>query len=811
MKGPSRDFRSLFRVGAVGGLPDEELLERFAADRDEAVFEAILGRHGPMVWGVCRRILRDPDDAEDAFQATFLVLVRKAPSIARRRLLAGWLYAVAYRTAVRARAMASKRRARERQVAELPEPEAAADDRRDDLPAILDEELRRLPGPYRIAVVLCDLEGKTQKEAADQLGCPAGTISSRLTRGRAMLASRLARRGVSLSIGSMAMVLAREASAALPTGLIGGTARAAVLFAAGGTAAVTPAEVGVLTREVLKTMIMSRLKIAVPLLLMLALSGPGLIRAGARAVGAGRQDEDRAAVPARIPPPAAEATAPPKWAHLTSDAGFESWVRLEDGRSLWRAEEYAGVDDPASGTQLSYRGDGPIVRRPEVVGVEDDGSLDVGFALDRAGVGPLDPDEMRRRMTEEGRRVEGGNFASEAEVVDLDGRLCLRIDENRPDALGRLRLSEQTWYDVETRRPIRRRELLQLADQNKYKREYRTTTIAYVDDGPADIYALGVPAGTPIVDEATLNRTEVPPALQRAFDGAARAIERLPRSLRIVEELDYGLRLTYWSAPEGYLEAQAAFARDHNDRRIYGAGTPRSFLADHQGSSGGEVPRALRTRPGDDRWADEVAAWLPVDRSVNVHLNDGANRYDLTRLIVGADRPRQARVHVLEGESFNDLPRPIRETWGYAFDNRRNLEVVPAEPGTPEGWVAIRVEYPDIRELYYADPEHDYAVARLVEWSDQDGGRLKFRTESKAVRWARLPGGTWYVTEWARLHHLDRFDASGEPAAEQQPDYTTAARVVITPMDPEAFPAGIFDGERFLDAAREEGATIEVD
>lgn len=810
MKGPSRDFRSLFRVGAVGGLPDEELLERFAADRDEAVFEAILGRHGPMVWGVCRRILRDPDAAEDAFQATFLVLVRKAPSIARRRLLAGWLYAVAYRTAVRARAMASRRRARERQVAELPEPEAAADDRRDDLPAILDEELRRLPAPYRIAVVLCDLEGMTQKEAAGQLGCPAGTVSSRLTRGRALLAERLARRGVALSIGSMAMALAREAASAPPTGLIDATARAAVLFATGGSAAVTSAEVGVLTREVLKTMvIMSRLKVAVPLLLMLALSGPGLIRAGAGAVGAGRQDEDEAATPARVPPAEAEAPAPPKWAHLTSDAGFESWVRLEDGRSLWKAEEYAGVHDPASGTQLDYRGDGPIVRRPDIVGVEDDGSLDVGFALDRAGVGPLDPDEMRRRMTEEGSRVVGGNFRSEAEIVELDGGLCLRIDTSRPDALGRLRLSEQTWYDVETRRPVRRRKLLQVADQHRYGREFRTTTIAYVDDGPADIYALGVPAGTPIVDAATLNRTEVPPALRRILDGAARGIERLPRSLRIVEVLDYGLQLTYWSAPEGYLEAQAAFVRDHNDRRIYGAGTPLSFVADHQPSS--DLPPALRTRPGDDRWADEVAAWLPVDRSVNVHLNDGAKCYDLTRLIVAADRPRQARVHVLDGESFNDLPRPIRETWGYAFDNRRNLEVVPAEPGTPEGWVAIRVEYPEIRELYYADPEHDYAVARMVEWSDQDGGRLKFRTGSRAVRWARLPGGTWYVTEWERLHHLDQFDATGAPAAEQQSDYTRAARVVLTPMDPEAFPAGIFDGERFLDAAREEGATIEVD
>ena len=154
---------------------------------------------------------------------------------------------------------------------------------------------------------------------------------------------------------------------------------------------------------------------------------------------------------------------------------------------------------------------------------------------------------------------------------------------SRPDSLGQLRLSEQTWYDLATRRPIRRREILQLADQKKYKREYRTTTITYVNSGPADIYALGVPAGTPIIDEAALDKIDGSPALQEAFDGAARVIERLPRSVRVVEDGDYGLRLTYWSAPEGCLEAWAAFVRDHNDTRIHGTGAPRSFFADHQG------------------------------------------------------------------------------------------------------------------------------------------------------------------------------------------------------------------------------------
>src|SRR5262249_49265095 len=118
MKVSSRDLQTLFEVGSVGGLSDGNLLARFVADRDEAAFEALLVRHGPLVWGVCRRILRDPNDAEDALQATFLVLARKAHSIARREMVANWLYAVAYKTAVRARAMTSRRRAREQQVAE---------------------------------------------------------------------------------------------------------------------------------------------------------------------------------------------------------------------------------------------------------------------------------------------------------------------------------------------------------------------------------------------------------------------------------------------------------------------------------------------------------------------------------------------------------------------------------------------------------------------------------------------------------------------------------------------------------------------
>src|SRR6516164_6401664 len=186
-------------VGDGAEMTDERLLEDYISHRDNVAFAALVRRHGPMVWGVCRRVLCNHHDAEDAFQATFLVLVRRAGSISSRELLANWLYGVAHQTALKARATAGKRKGRERQVTQMPEAAAAEQDLWHDLQPLLDEELRRLPDKYRAVVVLCDLEDKTRKEVARQLGCPEGTVAGRLARARAMLANRLTRRGIALS------------------------------------------------------------------------------------------------------------------------------------------------------------------------------------------------------------------------------------------------------------------------------------------------------------------------------------------------------------------------------------------------------------------------------------------------------------------------------------------------------------------------------------------------------------------------------------------------------------------------------------
>jgi RNA polymerase sigma factor (sigma-70 family) len=249
------------------GMTDGELLARFLRSRDEDALAALVRRHAPMVWGVCRRLLNH-HDAEDAFQATFLVLVRKAAGVPRQAV-ANWLYGVARQTAVRLRAMAAKRGRRERQVANMPEP-TVAEVRDADWQTVLDEELSRLPDHYRGVVVLCDLEGVTRKEAARQLGIPEGSVASRLARARAYLAKRLTHRGVVLSGGSVAAVLsAGSASASAPPVLVASTIKAASLLAAGRAAGVS-ARVAALTEGVVQAMFVTRLKGVLAVVLVIA-------------------------------------------------------------------------------------------------------------------------------------------------------------------------------------------------------------------------------------------------------------------------------------------------------------------------------------------------------------------------------------------------------------------------------------------------------------------------------------------------------------------------------------------------------------
>src|SRR5262245_26174270 len=197
----------------TSGPTDGELLKWFITRRDGDAFAALVRRHGPMVLGVCRRIVGNVHDAEDAFQATFLVLVRRAGSLRDLDLVGAWLHGVACRTAKKARSLLARRRRRERHVEEVPHPVIEDGGPRDDWRPLLDRELGRLPDIYRVPVVLCELEGRSRREVARQLCLPEGTLSSRLAKARRLLARRLAPYAPAAAVAALA---AAEAPAVPP-------------------------------------------------------------------------------------------------------------------------------------------------------------------------------------------------------------------------------------------------------------------------------------------------------------------------------------------------------------------------------------------------------------------------------------------------------------------------------------------------------------------------------------------------------------------------------------------------------------------
>jgi RNA polymerase sigma factor (sigma-70 family) len=223
-------FRLAFQWDG-GDLTDAQLLEHFLSRHEERSFEALVHRHGPMVMGVCRRILGNREDAEDAFQATFLVLARKARSIKPRSMVGNWLHGVAYRTAMKSKVMRAQRLARVRRASEMARTDAPEERVWEHIAPLLDRELSGLPEYYRSAVVLCDLEGMSRKEAARKLGWSEGTLSGRLARARALLARRLSRFGLSISGGALALVLSEQAaSACLSSSVVASTTKAAMLY-----------------------------------------------------------------------------------------------------------------------------------------------------------------------------------------------------------------------------------------------------------------------------------------------------------------------------------------------------------------------------------------------------------------------------------------------------------------------------------------------------------------------------------------------------------------------------------------------------
>jgi RNA polymerase sigma factor (sigma-70 family) len=257
---------------------DSQLLERFVTLRDEEAFAQLVHRHGPMVLGVCRHILRREQDAEDAFQATFLVLARRAGAIRSAEALPNWLYGIAARLATRMKTAVRRRQTREVALVDPPMSEPEPDAELEDLGLVLHEEIGRLPDKYRIPFVLCYLDGKTNEEAAQQLGFPTGTVFSRLARARERLRLQLKRRGVVLSSAALAAVLlslSERASAAVPELLEATTTQRALRYGSGnlGSASNIPERVMNLARSGVRSLAWSKLRMAGGLLMLVALAG----------------------------------------------------------------------------------------------------------------------------------------------------------------------------------------------------------------------------------------------------------------------------------------------------------------------------------------------------------------------------------------------------------------------------------------------------------------------------------------------------------------------------------------------------------
>ena len=320
-------LEQLFNEGSLSGFSEGQLLDRFTTSHDESAFEVLVERHGPMVLGVCRQFLRDPHDVDDAFQATFLVLVRKAGSLKRKELLGNWLYGVATRVALRSRALAVRRQSRMALVADI---DTCAGDGRSDparsgLEAILQaderplllEEVNKLPRKYREPIVLCYFEGLTHDQVAARLGWPVGTVKGRLSRARDLLRVRLSRHGVTVSSAALlAFSSSSDLRAAVPLSLAQSTFKAALaVLASSGIALVASSAVSLsvasLTEGVIQAMVFSQVKsLVIP-----ALVAAGVLTAGVSVVAlqpgprAARQPRNQPpAVPHREPNPSAVPT-----------------------------------------------------------------------------------------------------------------------------------------------------------------------------------------------------------------------------------------------------------------------------------------------------------------------------------------------------------------------------------------------------------------------------------------------------------------------------------------------------------------------
>jgi RNA polymerase sigma factor (sigma-70 family) len=412
------------------GPTDGDLLDRFLTDRDEVAFEALVRRHGPMVLGVCRRLLRHAQDAEDAFQATFLVLVRKATTILPRDRVGDWLYGVARQTARKANASRARRRTRERSPDGLPEPAAPSELPLSDLEVLLERELAALPEKYRVVLLLCDREGLTRPEVAAHLGWPEGTVSSRLSRAREMLAKRLGRHGLDLPATLV------PTGAMVPAALVQTTTQAASVLAAGtATAGAISAPVVALMEGVLQAMVPLKLKFVAAVVLAVGLfgfafgAGQGLLQ-GPKSAQAPDPSQPQPAQADRPAPAAAAEFLVPRIATLQRGDGI-AWV--EDIALFQTFNSQLGTSQVAPNNALTFATQASLFK-PVCVTVDPasgywlstvNASTGGVYVLNTAAPGPIPPELIRLLVKE-----------NDAEKRKLLGQLIESYQSTAPGGLA---------------------------------------------------------------------------------------------------------------------------------------------------------------------------------------------------------------------------------------------------------------------------------------------------------------------------------------------------------------------------------------
>jgi len=357
------DLRRLWDAGTDSGLSDAQLLDQFAAHRDERAFDALLARHGPLVWSVCRSILSDPHDVEDAFQATFLILVRKTHTLWIGDSLCSWLYRVSYRVAQEARAQRDRRRVRERALVDRVAIAEEARTSRDELLCVLSQEINRLPEKYRLPIVLCGLEGLTRNQAAGQLGWPPGTVATRLARGQDLLRRRMRRR-LGDDVDGLGAWLGGVVSASVPAACREATVQAAVtLCTPGSVAAGLGSSAAALAQGIHLAMVWARLRSF--LLFVLGLAAITSVTWGWLHSGTGQAPPAAGPGPSAVPPQdLGERPEPPKPKPAVSPEGgdrltYGGKVLDTDGKPLSGASVYL---------DLPYRTGPPLFQKLGVSG-----------------------------------------------------------------------------------------------------------------------------------------------------------------------------------------------------------------------------------------------------------------------------------------------------------------------------------------------------------------------------------------------------------------------------------------------------------